>query len=168
VQLGLAGYGAMLLSAYLGGQMVYDHKVGVKREAQAEPPEKFTRVMAVKDLPEDTPTRADADGLPILLVRRGDQVYALAETCTHLGGPLSEGTLEGDSVICPWHGSRFRLSDGQPLDGPSPFSQTCFEARIRSGGIEVRQAFSAAPPPAQIKPAAARKSTRKTAQKTAA
>jgi nitrite reductase/ring-hydroxylating ferredoxin subunit len=158
VGLGLLGYGLMLAAAYLGGQMVYDHKVGVKREAEAEPPERFTAVMPVADLAEDKLTKVEVDGLPVLLVRRGDRIYAMAETCTHLGGPLSEGELAGDSVICPWHQSRFRLSDGQPLDGPSTYNQACFETRIRVGQIEVRQAQMLKPEPAQVKaPATPRK-----------
>jgi nitrite reductase/ring-hydroxylating ferredoxin subunit len=63
---------------------------------------------------------------------------ALAETCSHLGGPLAEGQLEGNSVRCPWHGSRFALKDGSVLDGPATHPQPCFETRIRNGQIEIR------------------------------
>ncbi len=160
-QLGLAGYAVMLGSAYLGGQMVYDHKVGVKREAEAEPPEKFTPVLAVESLKEGQLKKVEANGLPVLLVRRGDQIFAMAELCTHLGGPLSEGKLEGDSVVCPWHQSRYRLSDGQPLDGPSTYAQACFETRLRNGQIELRQAQMAAPAPSQVKAAPRKTATRK-------
>jgi len=159
VQLGLAGYGLMLGSAYLGGQMVYDHQVGVKRVAEAEAPEKFTPVLAVEALREGQLKKVDVDGLPVLLVRRGDRVFAMAEMCTHLGGPLSEGWLVEDSVVCPWHQSRFRLSDGQPLDGPSTYAQACFETRIRNGQIEVRRAQVAEPEPAKVKAPAARDTT---------
>lgn len=151
VQLALAGYGVMLASAYLGGQMVYDHHVGVKREAEAEPTEKFTPVLPVEDLAEGQLKRVEVNGLPVLLARRGDRVYAIAETCTHLGGPLAEGSLVEDTVVCPWHQSRFRLADGRPLDGPSTYAQACFETRIRSGQIEVRPARVDEPEPAQVK-----------------
>ena len=72
-------------------------------------------------------------------VRRGDRVYALAETCAHLGGPLSEGKLEGDTVVCPWHASRFTLETGEVVDGPSAFPQPCLKTRIRNGQIEVKK-----------------------------
>jgi nitrite reductase/ring-hydroxylating ferredoxin subunit/uncharacterized membrane protein len=151
MQLGVAGFGFLLLSAYLGGQMVYDHRVGIKRVAGAKEPEKFTAVLPVGELKEGQLKRVEADGLPILLVRRGENVYALAEVCTHLGGPLSEGWLIEDSVVCPWHQSRYQLTDGKPLDGPTTYQQACFETRIRAGQIEVRKARSAAPEPARIK-----------------
>jgi nitrite reductase/ring-hydroxylating ferredoxin subunit len=78
--------------------------------------------------------------MPVLLLRRGERIYAIAETCAHLGGPLAEGTLDGLSVICPWHGSRVALEDGRVLDGPSTFPQPCFETRVHHGQIEVRAA----------------------------
>jgi len=75
---------------------------------------------------------------PILLVRLGKKIHALAETCAHLGGPLSEGKLEGESVICPWHASQFELANGAVVTGPSAFPQPCLDARVRDGQIEVR------------------------------
>ena len=55
-----------------------------------------------------------------------------------LGGLLSEGTVEGASIRCPWHGSRFALEDDRVLDSPATFPQPCLEARVRDGQIEVR------------------------------
>jgi nitrite reductase/ring-hydroxylating ferredoxin subunit len=92
------------------------------------------------DLPENRLRQVIADGMPVLLLCRGGQIYAIAETCGHLGGLLAEGTLDGLSVICPWHGSRFAFEDGQVLDAPSTFPQPCFETRVRQGQIEVRAA----------------------------
>jgi len=74
----------------------------------------------------------------VVLVRTGDTINALTNTCTHLGGPLHEGKLEGDSIRCPWHGSRFCLTDGAVLDGPATFDERVFEVRVRDGQIEVR------------------------------
>ena len=56
-------------------------------------------VLAESQLPEDAPRRADHNGVPILLVKRGERIFALAETCSHFSGPLSEGKLEGDSIL---------------------------------------------------------------------
>ena len=58
--------------------------------------------------------------------------------CSHLGGPLSEGKLDGDIVQCPWHGSRFSVKDGSVVDGPATFSQPCLETRVSNGQIEMR------------------------------
>ncbi|HZL66759.1 MAG TPA: Rieske (2Fe-2S) protein, partial [Candidatus Limnocylindrales bacterium] len=71
---------------------------------------------------------------------RGDRLFAMAETCSHFSGPLSEGKLEGDTVVCPYHFSRFALEDGRVLDGPAVHPQPCLEVRTRNGQIEVRHA----------------------------
>lgn len=135
---GLAGFLVTTLSAYLGGHLVFDQRIGPKRVVDQEPPEEFTPVLPAAELEDGRLRRAYYRGLPILLVKRGDRIYALAETCTHLGGPLSEGWLVGDSVVCPWHQSRYALEDGQALDGPTTYDQPCYETRLRNGQVEVR------------------------------
>ncbi|MBA3916597.1 MAG: Rieske 2Fe-2S domain-containing protein [Acidobacteriales bacterium] len=133
------GYGVMAYAAHLGGKMVYDYRVGVDRtDGEGFPPD-FAAVMPETELAEAKPIRAEHDGVPILLVRRGDRTFALAETCSHFSGPLSEGKLVGDSIVCPWHKSRFALEDGRVLDGPAVHPQPCLQVRIRDGQIEVRK-----------------------------
>jgi len=133
------GYGLMTYAGHLGGKMVYDYRVGVDRtDGEAFPPD-FVPVMPEASLPEAKPTRAEHDGVPILLVRRGDRIFALAETCSHFSGPLSEGNLLGDSIVCPWHKSRFALEDGRVLDGPAVHPQPCLQVRVQNGQIEVRK-----------------------------
>lgn len=80
----------------------------------------------------------DVGGVPVLLARsqRGE-VCALANTCTHLGGPLAEGSRVGDTVACPWHGSRFDLRTGAVVRGPAVFVQPRLEVRVRDDRIEV-------------------------------
>jgi len=77
--------------------------------------------------------------MPVLLVRRGQRIYAIAETCAHLGGPLSEGKLEDATVRCPWHGSQFSLENGRVLEGPSVHAQPVLDVRVRDGQVEVRK-----------------------------
>jgi nitrite reductase/ring-hydroxylating ferredoxin subunit/uncharacterized membrane protein len=133
------GYAVMSYAAHLGGKMVYQDRVGVDRTAGQPLPQDFVAVMADSDLPDNKPTRAVHDGVPILLVRRGGRLFAMAETCSHFSGPLSEGKVEGDSIVCPWHSSRFALEDGRVLDGPAVHPQPCLDARVRDGQIEVRR-----------------------------
>lgn len=128
------------VSAYLGGHLVYNEQVGVDHTADASPPAEFVSVLAEAELAENHLRRVDADGMPVLLVRRGQRIYAIAETCSHLGGPLSEGKLEEDSVRCPWHGSSFSLENGRVLEGPSVHAQPVLDVRVRDGQIEVRKA----------------------------
>jgi nitrite reductase/ring-hydroxylating ferredoxin subunit/uncharacterized membrane protein len=136
--LAITGYLATIAAAYLGGELVYHEQIGVDHSSGRELPEKFTPLLPDEDLPEGKLKRVLYKETPLLLVRRGDSVYALAETCAHLGGPLSEGKLEGDTVVCPWHASRFTLESGEVVDGPSAFPQPCLKTRIRNGQIEVK------------------------------
>jgi len=127
------------VAAYLGGHLVFKEKIGVDHTADYSPPEDFVSVLAEVELLENQLRRVDANGMPVLLVRRGQRIYAIAETCAHLGGPLSEGKLEDATVRCPWHGSRFSLEDGRVLEGPSVHAQPVLEVRVRDGQIEVRR-----------------------------
>ena len=128
------------VAAYLGGHLVFKDKIGVDHTADHSPPENFVSLLAESELRENELRRVDVNGMPVLLVRRGQRIYAIAETCAHLGGPLSEGKLEDTTVRCPWHGSRFALEDGRVLEGPSVHAQPVLEVRVRDGQIEVRGA----------------------------
>lgn len=139
-QLALLGYAASMVSAYLGGHLVYAQRIGVTHAGMEGAPSDFTPVMAAAELRENEPRRVEVKGMPVLLVRQGERIFALAETCAHLGGPLAEGTIEGCSVRCPWHGSRFALDDGRVLDGPATTPQPRFAVRVRGGQIEIRAA----------------------------
>jgi nitrite reductase/ring-hydroxylating ferredoxin subunit/uncharacterized membrane protein len=133
------GYALLMVAARLGGNLVYGQKVGVDHTSSEKLPGQFTAVLSESDLEDGKPVRAEHDGTPLLVVRQGSQIFALAETCSHLGGPLSEGTLDGDIIQCPWHGSRFSIRDGHVVDGPAVHPQPCLEVRIRGGQVEVRK-----------------------------
>jgi nitrite reductase/ring-hydroxylating ferredoxin subunit/uncharacterized membrane protein len=137
---GVLGYAVMGYAAHLGGKLVYEHRVGVDRTDGQIFPEQFAAVLSETSLIEGKLTRAIYQGTPILLVRRGNHLFAMAETCSHFSGPLSEGKLEGDTVVCPYHFSRFALEDGRVLAGPAVHPQPCLEVRTRNGQIEVRRA----------------------------
>ena len=132
-----AGYAIALGAAYLGGDLVYRQRMGVTH-ADMELPSAFTPVLASDRLADNAMVRARAGDADVLLVRQHGSVCALVHSCAHLGGPLSEGTLKDGSVVCPWHGSEFALSDGRVLNGPAAHAQPCLEARERDGQIEVR------------------------------
>ena len=136
--LAAAGYAAMIAAAYLGGELAYHEQIGMDHSSGRELPEKFTAVLADSELKEDKPTRVLYKQTPLLLVKRDGRVFCIAETCAHLGGPLSEGKLNGNTVICPWHASRFDLESGDVVEGPSAFPQPCLQTRVRQGQIEVR------------------------------
>ena len=138
----LAGFSLTGGSAHLGGELSYNHGLRVNRNAfEPRGPESFVTVMGEGELPETGTRQVSAGGVDVLLARAtSGEVCAIAATCNHLGGPLSEGVREGDTVVCPWHNSRFDLHTGQPIDGPAIFPQSRYETRVRDGNIEVRAA----------------------------
>jgi len=138
--LGFVGYALAFAAAYLGGHLVYGERIGVDHATREGFPRDFVPVLPETELEEGKPRRATAGEAPIVLVRCGGQIYALGETCSHLGGPLSQGTLSDCSITCPWHGSRFSLEDGRVLDGPATYPAPRLEVRVHNGQIEVRAA----------------------------
>lgn len=133
------GFTVTTAAAYLGGHLVFAHKIGVDRSPEVGLPEDFVSVIPERELPENQLYRVEVNNSPVLLVRKAGRIYALAETCAHMAGPLSEGTLTEDNAVeCPWHGSRFSLEDGRVLRGPSTYSQPCFDVRVRDGLVEIR------------------------------
>jgi nitrite reductase/ring-hydroxylating ferredoxin subunit/uncharacterized membrane protein len=144
--LSMLGYGVAAVAAYLGGHLVFSQQIGVDHTATSdEYPTDFISVLPESALIENQMRCVKAGEIPVLLVRRKGQVYAIAHTCSHLGGPLSEGDLlDNDAVRCPWHGSVFSLHDGSVIDGPATASQPKFDVRINNGQIEVRLSKSEA------------------------
>jgi nitrite reductase/ring-hydroxylating ferredoxin subunit len=128
--------GVAVASAYLGGDLVYGQRIGVTH-AVVDGPEEFTPVLGSIALAEGTMRRVKVNDSDVLLARQHGRVCALAHSCAHLGGPLSEGTLKDETVVCPWHGSEFRLEDGAVVNGPSTHPQPCFAVRERNGQIEI-------------------------------
>ena len=126
-------------AAHLGGELTFGHGVRVNQNFSAARPLEFTPVLDEAELSGDAMKTARLDGTPVLLTRSaGGQICAIANTCSHLGGPLAEGSREGDVVTCPWHGSRFDLCSGRVIEGPAVFPQPRYEARISGGKIELR------------------------------
>jgi len=134
-----AAYGLTLTAARLGGELVYRHRIGVDHAPDDVGPEAFTPVLAEKELKPDQPRRVDLNGIPVVLVKSGGQVFALAEKCAHLGGPLSEGKCENGVIQCPWHGSQYSVENGEVIHGPSVHSQVTFDTRVRAGQVEIRR-----------------------------
>lgn len=134
----LLGFGTVFVSSYLGGDLAYKQRIGPDHAPEQQPPSDFVPVLAERELPDGVLRCVQAGEVSIVLARQGDRVFALANACAHMGGPLCEGTLEDASVVCPWHGSRFALQDGRRMNGPTAYNQPRYETRVRDGLIEVR------------------------------
>lgn len=136
--LAFAAAAAAGVGAYLGGHLVYRHKVGVDHGQGFHEWEDWKPALAADELPERQPVRVDVDGEAVLLYREDGAVYAIDAVCAHAGGPLEEGEVRDCEVKCPWHDSVFSLRDGRLVHGPSVHPQQAFETRERGGQIELR------------------------------
>jgi nitrite reductase/ring-hydroxylating ferredoxin subunit/uncharacterized membrane protein len=135
----VSGYGLALAASYLGGDLVFRMGTQVNRDAWLEAPEDWTEAAKDTELEDGKLVKGDASGLAVLLVRQHGHVYAMSNICPHAGGPLDEGTLDGQSVICPWHASQFNLADGQIIHGPASVPPLLLDARVEKGKVEVRR-----------------------------
>ncbi len=79
----------------------------------------------------------DAGGRTIAIFDLGGNYYAIENTCPHRGGPLAEGEMDGEEVICPWHGARFNIKTGAVLAQPAPQGVISFPGRVTGEDVEV-------------------------------
>lgn len=135
----LAALGTALSAAYLGGHLTFVRGVGVNRTAFEPGTHEWTDVAAEDDIREGIPLRVVCHGTPVALVRTAGRLQALSATCTHAGGPLDKGSLEGCAIACPWHGSQFRLDDGTVTRGPASVPQPSWHVRVTDGRVEIRR-----------------------------
>ena len=136
--LGLAGMTVMGAGAYLGGHLTYALGVGADQTVFDPGPDAWTEVGAAAELAPGSPRRVVADDTPVLLVRHAHGIHAIHDRCSHRGCSLADGELDGETIVCGCHASRFALSDGAVIDGPATSPQPAFEVREREGQIEVR------------------------------
>ncbi|MEA2138347.1 MAG: hypothetical protein QOG56_1497 [Solirubrobacteraceae bacterium] len=135
---------AMALSgtaAHLGGELSFGLGVRVNHTFADTQPSEFVAVADEAELAGDELKTVTVDGASVLIARaQSGQLCAIANTCSHLGGPLGEGSRDGNVVACPWHGSKFDLCSGAVLEGPAVFPQPRYEVRSKDGKIELRGA----------------------------
>jgi nitrite reductase/ring-hydroxylating ferredoxin subunit/uncharacterized membrane protein len=143
--LAMMGGTALAVGGHLGGHLSYVNGEGVAVTTFESGPEEWTPTIPEAELVEGRPACAIAGDVPVLLVREGGRIHALANRCNHRGGPLHEGEVADGTVTCPWHGSRFRLADGNLERGPAASPQPSYEARAVDGRVEVRQVTDPTP-----------------------
>lgn len=140
VALGLAGAGAVGLGGLLGGHLSYYRASGANSaDALIDlVPDGWSDLGPLDGFPEGSPARADADGVPVVVVREGEAVSALLGACPHMGAPLAEGDLADGCLRCPWHGSEFRVRDGSVVHGPATAAPEVLETSVVEGRLMVR------------------------------
>jgi nitrite reductase/ring-hydroxylating ferredoxin subunit/uncharacterized membrane protein len=135
----LAGLAAVGLGGVLGGHISFRLAGGANH---AEPIPHLLQpgwhyLAPCDELPDGRPVRKIVGEVPVVAVRTGDQVQVLADRCSHMSGPLSDGELADGCLTCPWHGSIFRLADGSVARGPATAPQPAFQTRVAAGAVEV-------------------------------
>jgi nitrite reductase/ring-hydroxylating ferredoxin subunit len=148
VVLSIIGFLVVTAGAFVGGDVVYVFGNMVSRHAFRGATTKWIRLELAEGLdlatiPEAKPTKAKAGINDLVVVRLGETIHALHAVCAHAGQSLVSGKVVDGCIECPWHGSRFRMSDGRLRRGPAVYDQPAYEVRVaEGGGYEVRRTAS--------------------------
>jgi nitrite reductase/ring-hydroxylating ferredoxin subunit/uncharacterized membrane protein len=142
VALSVIGFLVLSAGAYVGGDVVYVLGNMVSRHAFRAAAGGGTKWISMEpaelepdgSIPENRPVKAKLGASNLVLVRQGEQILALHDVCAHAGGPLSEGKLVDGLIECPWHYSRYRMTNGAVVRGPSVYDQPAYEVRPKEGG----------------------------------
>jgi NADPH-dependent 2,4-dienoyl-CoA reductase/sulfur reductase-like enzyme/nitrite reductase/ring-hydroxylating ferredoxin subunit len=106
----------------------------------------FTTGVALSEISDGAMLLGHAHGEPILLARRGDELFAVGAACTHYGAPLADGLLVDDTVRCPWHHACFSLRTGEALRAPALDPISCWRVERKNGIAYVREKLEGASP----------------------
>ncbi len=99
----------------------------------------FRAVARATEIPSGEMKLVDLDGEKVVVANVDGTFLAFGNTCTHVGGPLEEGDLDGGTVTCPWHASVFDITSGEPLGGPAEESIPIYEVQVAGDEIRVRK-----------------------------
>lgn len=146
IALSTVALGAVSVSGWLGGELIYRHRVGVNHSEEPDHAGGWIAVLGEDELAVGESRRVIIGDDPVMLHRAPDAVYAIGAICAHAGGPLDEGTVEGSCVECPWHQSVFDMRNGRVVHGPATQPQPHYETRLMNGLIEVRRPAADAAP----------------------
>ena len=101
-----------------------------------QPLPEFTRVASTKDIPEGTGKSIRIDGKDIAVFNLDGSFYAIHDICPHMGGPLGEGAVDGEHVLCPWHGWMFNIKTGAFATNPAA-GVDCFKINVDGDDVYV-------------------------------
>jgi nitrite reductase/ring-hydroxylating ferredoxin subunit len=135
----LSGLVAVAAGGLLGGHIAFRQAAGAN---QAEPVPHLTApgwldLMPVTELADGKPARRMLGEVPVVVIHDRGRIHVLADRCSHLSGPLSDGGYQDGCLTCPWHGSTFRISDGTVARGPATAPQPVFRTRVTNGTVQV-------------------------------
>ncbi|GAA4566018.1 hypothetical protein GCM10023176_15320 [Micromonospora coerulea] len=138
------GLSAASTGAYLGGHLAY--KQGAQTTQSVSELHRISdgwhSLADMATLPQRQLVTREVDDVSVILYRHGDEVTVMLERCPHQSGPLGQGEVQEinghDCVVCPWHGSTFRLNGGEVVHGPSANDQQVLPTRVVDGMLETR------------------------------
>jgi nitrite reductase/ring-hydroxylating ferredoxin subunit len=137
---GLAGLGALSMAGYLGGHLAFRQSLG-PNHAEHVPhrlPPGWATMCRVDEVPQQGLSQQMLGDQPLVAFRHDGAIRVLSDVCPHLSGPLHEGEIRDGCVICPWHGSAFRVADGSVHAGPATAPAPALQVRIDGGTVLVR------------------------------
>jgi nitrite reductase/ring-hydroxylating ferredoxin subunit len=105
--------------------------------------EDFVKVAETKDIQPSTMKAVEVAGEMVCVANVEGKYYAIGNVCTHVGGPLAEGTLEGYEVECPWHGSKFDVRSGEPTRPPARRPEPTYEVKVEGNNLLIRKQHKA-------------------------
>ena len=97
----------------------------------------FEKATNINDIAEGQMLLGHAFGEPVLVARRGAELFAIGATCTHYGGPLAKGLIVDCTVRCPWHHARFDLRTGEAIAAPALNDVACYKVEKRGAQFRV-------------------------------
>src|ERR671922_1370830 len=115
--------------------------------------EDFVKVANTKDIQPSQMKEVEVNGENICLVNVEGKYYAIGSICTHEGGPLADGTLEGYEVECPWHNSKFDVRTGEVISPPATEPEPAYEVKVDGNSnilIKTRGKGKKSPPPIEL------------------
>jgi nitrite reductase/ring-hydroxylating ferredoxin subunit/uncharacterized membrane protein len=138
IGLSTGAWGLLIAGAWFGGHVVFGTGTMVNRAAFLDGPEDWAEAGSPDDVPANGMHLVEAGGMQVVLARQDGRICALADVCSHAGGPLHEGTLVKGVVTCPWHFSQYRFRDGHVVGGPATFDQVQLDVREVDGKLQVK------------------------------
>lgn len=133
------GHALAHTSGYIGGHLAYNLGIGVDRTMTIGRIGEWADTgVQESELGPGEAKRIEVGDVPVMLLKDHTAIYAASPVCTHLEGPLDEGSIDGSCVQCPWHGSMFDVTNGKVVHGPATAALPVYETRVVSGRIEVR------------------------------
>ncbi len=97
----------------------------------------FVKVAKVSDIEDKSGLCVEVGDKRIAIFNLTGEFHAIDDECSHAGGPLSEGVIEGEEVECPWHDARFNIKTGKACCEPAEDAVARYSVRIRGDDIEV-------------------------------